>query len=597
MNQKHRRGLFSSFNTKLALIVTFILIGSFWTINALMVFMVRSDFIRTAENSNFAINTRAAAGIQELLYRIRSEALLLLDIEATEEIDPSITTQVRNIFFDRNTDIAAVIIPGSLEIINNHFFTSNEIPAEAINTWLTGETAAINRACRGEVVLKNASPSFGIHFLALLYPWQNAGSEDAAIIFFSPDSFLKITATGTSSTMVVNSDGEILVHPDFRKVLAGENVSDNPLVESLWKNVEENVRHSYTEGGIRMVGAGHSVAFGNVAVFSFIDYSQTTDQINMVIRRNILLSVTVMFLTILITWFFSRTVTGPVKKLSAAAITVGSGEFNLDLQPESRDEIGQLTERFAHMSQALLKREEKRDLAGRFNKPEMFEMILKDQVNLSVAYRDAVLLTLNFSSFSDCTKDMDAEKSLELLNYFYSRLLFNVDRTGGLIDRFVGTRLIALWGIPLASGNIAADVMSALRAAILIRTELWDINATREGQGLPLLLLTCGVHTGTVLAGPVVTPLNRQYAVAGDVLDDALKAETLCGIEQLDIVITEAVCGIAGNQIIAEEINLPEKTMRLFGLVNLTPANDSEKQRWPFTLNDVRSSLGKKMSR
>ena len=582
------------FGAKLALMVAFILLAAIWTITTLMAFMVSSEFVRTARESNFAFNNRAASGIEERFYQVRSEALALLDLSAGMGENIPQLSQLRNIFFERNQYIAAIMLPGVQEILNRSFLINNEIPLDALGSWVIKETDAIEKAQSGEPVLKNVSPYVGINLLALFYPWQNTGLEEAVVVFFSPQNLSEITGSGPSTTLVVNGDGDILLHPDFNQVLAGRNISNSTLFEILWRAQNESVNISFSEDGNRYIGAGRQISIASAAVFSTMEYALINDQINAVTRRNILLSITVMFLTILATWYYSRTITAPVNKLISAAGLLETGQFELDLSPKSKDELGVLTERFINMGKGLSRWVEIQNLVGRYNSREITARVSKNELNLSGEYVRAVVLSVNLVSFTEISAELPASESLVLLNFFISKLSENVERTGGLIDKLLGTRIIAIWGVPSSSGDMFREVMNCLRSILAMRNVLWDLNTERESQGKPPLMMRCGVHTGEVLAGCIGTAAYYSYTVAGNIIDDTNKFGDLNRLTETDVIISEPVWELAGNKILAEELAIPKSEkckVRLFGLVNFTPSQENEKQRWPFTLNDVWESL------
>ena len=578
------------FGIRLAAIVTLILMGSIWAITTLMSMLVSSEFVRTAESTNFDINSRAAAGVRERLYGMRSLTLQLLDMNVGAA-NATAARQARNIFFERNPGIAAVTAPGVFELINRQFFTGNEIPLETLSSWLSGETDTIDRASRGEPVLLNVSPTFGTNLLAMFYPWQGSGQENAAVVLFSPENLAEIIGIGSSSTVLVNNRGDVLIHPDFNQVFSGANIASSPLLEALWGSSGESVRLSYTERGNRFVGAGHRVPFANAAVFSFQEYSVITEQIAAATRRNMLLSVTVMFLTVLVTWFFARSIVTQIKKLIDATGSVALGEFALDLKPASRDEIGLLTEHFVSMGRGLGKREEAKALVGRYNDHEVTDRVIAGEFNLQGVYREAAILSVDFVSFEDSSSGLDAGEALELLNFFIAKIANCVEKTGGVVDKIIGTRMVAHWGI-LAPGDIAEKVMCSLRSALMMRTDIWDINTDFETQGKAQLRMACGIHTGQLLAGNIGMSHNKEYSAAGNVLAMAGVAEKACASANVDIVITQAVHDLAGRRILAEAL-APDSGAGLFGLVNVTPSSANERQRWPFTLTDVRDSLGR----
>ena len=582
------------FGIKLTLIVSVILLGAILAITALSSFIVSSEFIRTAAEANLAFNNRAASGVEERTHKIQSEALLLMDICAGMQENRALQDNTRKVFFERNPEIAALVLPGKQEMANPLFMDNNGIPPNALNSWLLNEEGTIERAKAGEPVMRNVSPFAGINLLALFYPWQNAGLEEAVVIFFSPQSISEITGAGPSTTLLVNDSGDILVSPDFSQVLSGASLRGSPLFEALRKTENGNINISFSMDGNRYIGAGRRISPASAAVISTMDYSLVNEQINTVSRRNLLLSFTVLFLTILVTWFFSKTVTVPVRKLIAATSQLESGEFSLNLKRGGGDELGLLTERFIIMGRELGRLAEIQNLFGRYGRQDILEKAMAGEIKLGGEYADVVILSASFASFYDFSKELAAQESLELLNSFISIVAENVEKNGGVMNKFTGTMIGAVWGIPPPAGDLSDEVMKCLRSALEIRKALWSINAEREKQGEPFLRMHFAVHSGTVLAGAAGTSSFREYSLTGEILDYTSRCADLNRLTSTDIIISKDVRDLAGGRILAEELTIPglaDKEQHLFGLVNIRPSGKNEKQPWPLTLMDVRESL------
>ncbi|MCL2834438.1 MAG: HAMP domain-containing protein [Treponema sp.] len=606
------RGLFFPFGIKLALIVTLILLGSIWTITTLMAMMVSSEFARTTGNSNFDMNVRAAAGVRERLYKIRSDAMFLLDLETAFGSNPGQVQQIRTMFFERNPNIADITVYGKQSILNQAFFTNNDISENGINTWLESQKETLDQGKKGVPVIKNVSSALGVNLLALFYPWQGSGTEEAAVIFFSPENLAEISGTGSSTTIVTNGDGDVLVHPNFSKVMENANIKDSPIAVALRNAPGESVRLDYTEGGSRFVGAGNRISFADTAVFSSVGYDLITEQITGVIRRNIYLSLTVLFLAILVTWFFSKTITNPLKRLSAASARVESGEFNPELKHGSRDEFGALISQFTKMCQGLIKWTDAKRLVGRYNSNDLFDSAIHGKLNLKGEYVKIVVLSVEFINFAEIASNTEAGEALELLNQFLTIITEQTEKNGGLVDKLMGSRLIAIWNIP-TDAEATIVLMKCIRAVMQLRASFWELNTEREGLGQPQFRMGCGIQAGEVLAGRMGTAQDYQYTITGQIAEDAMEAGAACGPAGVDIIVTGTVKSLANQFIICEDPNPPQKRksrkkknsaaaaaeqpapaeLKLFGLVNLTPQG-MEKPRWPFNLGDVRESLGKR---
>ena len=579
---------------KLVLIVTAILLGAMWTITALMGLMVNSDFVQNTEDINFTLNNRAAAGIEEGLYRTRAEALLLLEINSAVSDNLFTSWQVRNIFFERNPNIAAVIIPGSQELINRQFFDNNEISHTVLTAWLAGETDAIERARKNDPVILNASPVFGINLLALFYPWQSAGFEDVFVVFFSPQNLLEITAAGSSSTLLVNGNGDILVSHDFNQVLSGANISDNPLGSAFERESGDTVRVSYTEAGNRFLAAGRRIYFADAAVFSILDYSHIVRQITAITRRNIFLSITVMFIAVLATWFYSKTITTPLKNLIAAARRIELGEFDLPLKPKSWDELGVLTERFLDMGKGLSRWEGTRDLAGRYNSQMITRKFILGEVNLAGEKLEAVILYAELTSFQDISEKLNANEALPLLNTFISQLTQCVEETGGVIDKIMGSKIIALWGVPALQNDIATEVMNSIISTLKLRDTIAKYNSDRESPDAPIFTMSCGIHTGRVFAGSIGIQHYSVYTVAGDVVNTAVSNGEIGIQAEIDIVLSQEARSMAAGRILAEKVPSPRQSKNkpnVFGLINLTPDWGNGEYTGPNTIKDIKDLL------
>jgi adenylate cyclase len=587
---------------RLVVVVTVILLGAIWAISGLMAAMVASEFGKSAEENNLTINNRAATGIEESIYKLRADALVLLDTIASIKdyaiggSSSALVKQAENIFFERNQALAAVMIPGGDEYINRLFFTNNEVSPSGLAAWLLHEREAIGRASRGEPVLKNAAPALGMPLLALFYPWQERGFEEAVAIFFSPEVLSRITGAGANSTFLINDTGDVLVHPDVEMVLAGANEAENPLVEGLWESSRESITLLYTYDGNRFYSAGRKLSIAGAAVFSTLEYSLITQRIAATTRSNILLSITVMFIAMLISWFFSKTVTTPIKKLMEAAAKIELGEFRLDkLKAKSRDEMGLLTSRFIHMGDELSKWERVENLVGRFHSSDITAKARNNELVLTGEYKQVVVIYCDFLSFPEISAGLDAAETLALLNRFISKMVDSVEKTGGVVDKIIGRRIIAVWGAPTTQGVNVSDAMNCIRSALMMRAALWELNANRGAADKPLIRIAVGIHAGKVVAGGFGSPQLLEYSIAGDVVEIASHVKALCATNKTDILITQAVMDLMAGKILSEELDplaVGNKQLGIHGLINLKAIKAREKQRWPFTLDEVRESLG-----
>jgi adenylate cyclase len=69
----------------------------------------------------------------------------------------------------------------------------------------------------------------------------------------------------------------------------------------------------------------------------------------------------------------------------------------------------------------------------------------------------------------------------------------------GIVDKFIGDAIMAVWGVPESKGN---DALNAVNATIEMRRALLEFNKGRGSAKKPIIKIGCGLNTGAVLAGP-----------------------------------------------------------------------------------------------
>ena len=112
---------------------------------------------------------------------------------------------------------------------------------------------------------------------------------------------------------------------------------------------------------------------------------------------------------------------------------------------------------------------------------------------------------------------------LALLNRYLDRMSAEIERHGGVIDKFIGDAIMALFGAPLAQGNSAERALSAARA---MENALVTLNAEFAAEGRPPLAIGVGVNTARVVAGNIGSHRRLNYSVIGDGVNVAARLQS-----------------------------------------------------------------------
>jgi len=146
---------------------------------------------------------------------------------------------------------------------------------------------------------------------------------------------------------------------------------------------------------------------------------------------------------------------------------------------------------------------------------------LKKIVQEKVVNDERKLVTVMFadlSGFTALSEKLDPESVREIMNTCFDALVPIIEKYGGVIDKFIGDEIMALFGAPIAREN---DAERALRAALEMMEALKEFNAHR-GINLGMHF---GINTGLVVAGGLGSEGRQQYSVMGDAVNLAARLE------------------------------------------------------------------------
>jgi len=169
-----------------------------------------------------------------------------------------------------------------------------------------------------------------------------------------------------------------------------------------------------------------------------------------------------------------------------------------------------------------------------------------------------------------------------------------VEKTNGVVDKFIGDAVMAHWGTAYTAGSPRKDAFNCIMAALMMRKALIDLNKDRKKDDPvnPVIRIGCGINTGIVTAGQIGSDLRMEYTVIGDPVNLASRVESLNKPLGTDILITENTWKLVGAKFITEEmppvtVKGKEKPLRIFAVVNHV-----DNKKGPFTLAALRELLG-----
>lgn len=161
-----------------------------------------------------------------------------------------------------------------------------------------------------------------------------------------------------------------------------------------------------------------------------------------------------------------------------------------------------------------------RDAFSRYVAPHVVESLLlaPETVTLGGERSPATIMFADISGFSNLARRLEAENVVVILNSFYALAVEAIFACDGLLDKFYGDGLMAIFGPPRVRDDDAARALTVAR-------ELHRIAATIDADGKPLRM-KIGLASGIVVAGHLGSPRRMDYTVIGEAVNLANRLQS-----------------------------------------------------------------------
>jgi adenylate cyclase len=175
-----------------------------------------------------------------------------------------------------------------------------------------------------------------------------------------------------------------------------------------------------------------------------------------------------------------------------------------------------------------------RERLARFLSPAIVEMASKGGLNLreSGELQEATILFADIRGFTAMAERMSPPSVVSLLNEHFENLVSIVFANGGVLDKFLGDSLMAIWGAPVRREDHAAR---ALRAGLAMVERVRAMNEVRRGMERESYEIGVGVNTGPVVFGAIGASTRLELTAVGDAVNTASR---LCSLALGGQVIT-----------------------------------------------------------
>jgi adenylate cyclase len=232
----------------------------------------------------------------------------------------------------------------------------------------------------------------------------------------------------------------------------------------------------------------------------------------------------------------SRSISDPVREMVEAMAEVERGRRDAAVSVYERGEIGALQYGFNRMVTGLRERDRLRDLFGRYVGADVARRAIDRDEALSGEVRTVSILFIDLVGSTELATLHPPEQVASVLNEFFRVVVATVDERHGLVNKFQGDAVLAVFGAPLPSAHPESAALSTARAL---------------GAKLSMLSMVdfgIGISAGPVFAGNVGAENRYEYTVIGDAVNEAARLAELAKAAPARILCSATALSAAEEQ-------------------------------------------------
>ena len=215
---------------------------------------------------------------------------------------------------------------------------------------------------------------------------------------------------------------------------------------------------------------------------------------------------------------------------------------------------------------------------GRYVSDDVVKLLTEgERPDLAGESVEVTVLFSDIRNFTTISEKLDAHEVVEMLNAYFSRTTEPILVEGGMVNKFIGDAVMAIFGSPVRHADHARR---ALRAALQMAREAEEFKQWMRkrfpDRGLPEFAIGIGVHSGEAVIGDIGSVKRTEFTAIGDTVNAASRLEGVTKEMQCVLVASKACVAAAGEGVITgkqETIKVKGKDepIEVFEILGLDP--------------------------
>lgn len=422
----------------------------------------------------------------------------------------------------------------------------------------------IEKVIQGQIEFQNASTpneKFGVITMGLPLIKNEQGLTSYLILVdYDLNHFVQpFKSSGLQEFLMIDRSGVIIGHkseelvmnktkldwPFLEKVMRPDGV---PRLQSKFEKLnKQNINETY-------YGTAVKTSYGPTVIATVSRAANIEIPILSLRNKSIFTAGTVISIAIMLVFIFSISLTSPIETLASLIGFVSKGRFDIKATTQvkqwMKDEVGELAIAFDNMTLGLQERDKVKSLFSKFHGSSVAEeMMNRDQV-MGGQNKEVVVFFSDIRGFTAFSEKRAPEEVVEMLNEYFGVMVKVINKNGGIVDKFIGDAIMAIWGAPKSSDQ---DPFNAVKACLEMRVALDELNQKRLARGQNAIQIGMGLHAGRAISGTIGSDERMEYTVIGNTINTGSRIEASTKAFGTDLLISDDVLKLVGEKFIVDK--------------------------------------------
>jgi adenylate cyclase len=204
-------------------------------------------------------------------------------------------------------------------------------------------------------------------------------------------------------------------------------------------------------------------------------------------------------------------------------------------------------------------KEKIKNAMGKYISENVMQNVVKniDEVKLGGKRANVTVLFADIRGFTSMSEKLTAEEVSVILNEYFARIEPIITKYNGVINKFIGDAVMAIFGEPVQDKSHA---INAVKCAYEMLLEVQKLQAKWLQEGKPKIEIGIGINTGEAFVGNIGTENRLEYTVIGDMVNVASRIESFNKVYKTSFLISESTYDKVRH--LADVIKISEVSIR-----------------------------------